>query len=424
MARLYFASFWCIFFTGAVRKWLFPGVSAFYLLQDVPIFFAYLYALQSGLYSKGLIFFGILALSAVLALQTLLQVVGLGLNGVVAVIGLHHYLFYLPMLAIFPLSLTETYRRNFIRWNLRASIPMCVLAIAQSRSPVNAWVNRTSQGDAMGLPGADVARVTGTFNFATFLGIWAGMALSFCFGEWLLEHHRRSIHNRWVLILSTLCLSIIPLISGSRQVVLLCVLSLIGALIAAAMIRSVRVIIVTGAILLSLPCGALLTSVIAPTESAILQERFFGKSGSQDAQERVAGTFYSFLTQPKFSLIGRGIGMGVDASHFMSEDAYNFTYDLSEADTTRNVMELGTPVGLLYLTFRFSFMVAMIILSFYLVRSSPHVLPLAFVLFGQVMADLTRNATMTSTQVMICYAFILGVQIYPGGENSEVVPSS
>jgi hypothetical protein len=61
------------------------------------------------------------------------------------------------------------------------------------------------------------------------------------------------------------------------------------------------------------------------------------------------------------------------------------------------------------------FIYGMIFLSIRIVRSgsSPHVLPLSFVLLGQTYQDLTRTATMTASQVMIGYAFILGVYYYP-----------
>jgi hypothetical protein len=111
----------------------------------------------------------------------------------------------------------------------------------------------------------------------------------------------------------------------------------------------------------------------------------------------------------------------VDASHVGNANTYNFTYDLSETDTIRNVMELGTPVGLGYLSVRFAFLFGMIFVSIKIVRtgSSPHVLPLSFTLFAQAWnGDMTRNATMTSTQVMIGYAFILGTQMYPDAHSS------
>lgn len=429
MAGYYFATFWCILFTGAIRKWMFPHVSILYLFQDIPIFLAYIYALRSGIYRLGVLFYGIVTISVVVTLQTLAQVVLIGHDWIIAIVGLHHYLFYLPMLLIFPLCLTEKYRRDFIRWNLLLSIPMCLLVVAQAQSPKSAFINRTSEGEAMGLPGVEVARVSGTYNFVAFYAIWVGLAFALCMGEWLLRRERRIFQNRWLLILCTLCLTICGLVSGSRQTIFLAALGLLGALFAAFVLGSGRAVLAIGGIFLLLPVAAVSTYLISPVEFNTVNERLTGENGAADSRNRMLGSFYSFITEPQFSLIGRGVGLGVDAAHFGSANAYTFTYDLSEGDETRNVMELGTPVGLFYMTLRFSLIFGMFLLSVRIVRtrSTPHVLPLSFMLAGQTLADLTRAATMTSTQVMVGYSFILAAQLYPDAASvdestSEMLP--
>jgi len=422
MAGYYFASFWCILFTGAIRKWMFPHVAAFYLFQDLPIAMAYFYALRTGLFDLGPLFAGTMLLSVIVTFQAMAQIILGGLDPIVAIVGLHHYLFYLPMLLIFPLCLTEKYRRDFIRWNLLLSIPMCLLVVAQAQSPTQAFINRTSEGDAMGLPGVEVARVSGTFNFVAFFGIWVGMAFALCLGEWLLRRERRVFKNRWLLTVCTFSLSICCLASGSRQTIFLTAASLLGAFLASIVLGSGRAIMAIGGIFLLLPIAAGATYLISPVEFNTVNERLTGERGASDSQQRILGSFYSWLTEPPFSLIGAGIGLGVDASHAGSSNSYLYTYNLSEADTTRNVMELGTPVGLFYLMLRFGFLLGMILLSIKIVRSgsAPHVLPLAFILCAQALADLTRAATMTSTQVMVGYAFILGVQLYPDQNNLQL----
>jgi hypothetical protein len=419
MAGLYFASFWCILFTGAIRKWMFPHVAALYLFQDIPIFFAYLYAIRTGMYRLGSMFLGVLLLSVVVTLQALLQIMVLGHDLTIAVVGLHHYLFYLPMLLIFPLCLTEKYRRDFIRWNLLLSIPMCLLVVAQAKSPAGAFVNRTSEGDAMGLPGVEVARTSGTFNFVAFYGIWVGMAFALCMGEWLLRRERRVFQNSWLLAISTFSLTVCCLVSGSRQTIFLTGAALFGAFLAAIILRSPRALVAIGGIFLLVPIAGAFTYVVSPVEFNTVAERLTGERGAADSQNRILGNFYQFLTVPKFSLVGAGIGLGVDAAHFGSANAYTFTYDLAEGDTIRNVMELGTPVGYFYLMLRFGLIIGVILLSIRIVSSgsAPHVLPLSFILFAQTLADWTRAATMTSTQVMIGYAFILGVQLYPDSSS-------
>jgi hypothetical protein len=420
VAQFFFACFWTIIFTGSVRKWLFPHIAAFYLLQDVPITLAYLYAFTKGYFSRGLLFLYIFFLGSLVTLQALLQIVVIGLSPLIAFVGLHHYLFYLPMMLIFPLGLTPKYRRNFIRWNLWITLPFFLLSIAQAMSSTGAWVNRTTEGDAMGLPGVDIARVCGPFNFAVFYGIWIGTALSMALGEWILPRDKRVFKNKFILPVSTFCLGIMALVSGSRQNILLCAGAVLGMGVAAILIRSFRVIAVILVVIISLPIAAGAVYIISPVEFATVQDRFTGERTSENLKDRLGASFYSWLTEPEISLIGKGVGMGVDAAHFGSSDAYNFTYSLSEADMTRNVMELGTPVGLLYEFSRIGMALGMILLAYSLVRVSPHCLPLAFMLFGQVFADLTRAATMTFTQVMIGYSFIWAVYLYPVTEDTQL----
>jgi hypothetical protein len=414
MAAFYFASFWCILFTGAVRKWIFPHVAILYLFQDVPLTFAYLYALWSGLFTRGYILIGSLILAMVLVLQGLLQIINSTNTIFVAVVGFHHYLFYLPMLVVFPLCLIEKYRRDFIRWNLWISLPMTLLVVAQAVSPKNSFVNRTSEGDAFGLPGVEVARVSGTFNFVAFFAIWVSMAVALCMGEWLLPRERRVIHRTWLLILCTFGLVLSSLISGSRTIILLVVIALLGALVAAIILGSGRAVAAIIGLCLVLPIAGAATYFISPVEFDTVRERLTGESGAQNSKARVLDVFYTFLLEPKFSLIGAGIGMGVDASHFGNAETYNFTYELSEQDVTRNVMELGTPLGISYVFLRIGFLFGMILLAVRIVRkgTSPHVLPLSFILFAQGMSDLTRAATMTASQVMIGEAYILGAFMY------------
>jgi hypothetical protein len=424
MARLYFASFWAILFTGAIRKWLAPGTTILYLLQDVPIGAAYLFGLWKGLFDRGYLLLCIALLSTIILLQGLAQVIISGLDVFVAFVGFHNYLFYLPMLLVFPLCLTEKYRRDFVRCNLLVSIPMCFLAIVQAMSPKSAFINQSTGGDAFGVPGADVARVTGTFNFVAFYNIWVGIAVALCVGEWLLPKTRRVISNQWLLILCTFTVNLCHLVSASRGAIVLAGIAVLGGMVGAILLGSSRAMLAIGGICVLLPVAAGMTYVISPTEFNVVVDRFTGAGGRQDMPYRVEQGLIGFLTVPQFSLIGAGIGMGVDAAHAGDAETYNFTYDLAEQDTIRNVMELGTPVGLLYVFARLAFIYGMVFLSIQIVRNgaSPHLLPLSFVLLAQTYQDLTRSATMTATQLMIGYAFILGAYYYPDtitSPNSE-----
>lgn len=416
VARLFFATFWMVMFTGAIRKWMFPHTTILYILQDVPIALTYAYALWKGVFNQGLMLMGIIVFSVILTLQGLLQVIVSGLNTFVFVVGLHNYLFYLPMLVIFPICLTEKYRRNFIRWYLLSSLPMCALAVAQAESPLSAFINRTSEGDAFGVPGADVARVSGTFNFVYFYAIWVAIGVALSLGEWLLPIERRAIRSRLLLVLCTVAINLCHLLSASRLAIANAAVAIVGGLICAIVIRSVRAIAAIAGVLVLLPLVAGATYLISPSEANIIVERFTGKSYQQEGVGRVEYTMVGFLTEPPFDPVGAGIGMGVDAAHAGSANAYDYTYQLSEEDSIRTVMELGTIVGLFYILVRIGFLVGMIFVAFQIVRSgsTPHVLPLAvFLAAAGYIGDLTRSATMTATQIMLGYSFILSAYFHP-----------
>jgi hypothetical protein len=428
MAKYFFATFWFIVFTGSVRKWMFPGVTALYLLQDVPIGLAYLYAIRRGVFSRGYLLLGTVILSLLITLQALAQIIFSGLNPITAFIGLHNYLFYLPMLVVFPIVLTVKYRRKYAWWNLIFSIPMCLLALAQNASPKSAFVNKSSEGEAFGVPGAEVARVSGTFNFTFFYGIWVDLAVALCMGEWLLPKERRAIKSTWLMVLCTLTVNLCHLISASRGAIVGAALAVVGAMVAAVVLRSGRAMLAIGALCVLLPLASVMTYYISPDEFNVVLDRFTSDNAHADSQTRAITAVIGFATIPKFSLLGAGVGMGIDAAHVGSVDAYNFTYDLAEQDIVRTVMELGTPIGLIYAITRVCFSVGMIFFAIRLVRSgsSPHVLPLAFVLASQVYtSDMTRAATMTTTQAMMGYAFILGAFYHPDNTSpdSEAVDS-
>jgi len=106
------------------------------------------------------------------------------------------------------------------------------------------------------------------------------------------------------------------------------------------------------------------------------------------------------------------------ASHVGSTDTYNFTYALSETGTkTRTVMELGTPVGLLYALSRIGFFGGHDLFRHKdssVPAASPHVLPLSFFLFWRkgYQGDLLEPRPCQVLNHVGC-AFILGAYYLP-----------
>ena len=422
LARYFFATFWLIVFTGALRKWIAPGFKLLYLAQDVPIFGAYFYALRAGLVQRTVLGAGILFFSFILVLQGLLQIMMQVVTPFVALVGFHHYLMYLPMMLVFPVCLTDEYRRKFIRWDLLLSLPMCALAVAQSLFPASAFINQTTEGEAMGLSGSDAVRVSGTFNFTGFYGLWVALALSLCIGEWLQPKHKRVFKSTKLLVACTVAVNLCNLISGSRSAILLSLGAIAGGALVAVLKGSARTIAAFLAFILLLPAFVAITAWIAPHEYDIVTERFTGDRYTQEAKHRVSEIAIGFIIAPPLTLVGKGIGMGIDAAHIGTTGGYQLTYSLSEWDTERTVFELGTLVGLFYVFTRLLFALGMIGLGIWLVQRGgpPHVIPIATYSFLQCfLGDLTRFGTMTMTQILLGYAFILGAYFHFNNEAGQ-----
>ena len=273
----------------------------------------------------------------------------------------------------------------------------------------------------MGLPGSDAVRSSGTFNFTLFFGIWTALVVSFAVGEWLQPKHRRVLKNSYLLLLCTVTANLCHLVSGSRSGILLAAGAIGGGVFAAVLMRSMRVIATVVGIFLLMPILGAAVEILAPHEADAIVERFTGSGYQQEATSRTSTIATGFLTDPPFSLIGAGIGMGIDAAHLGEANSTNSWTQFSEWDTTRIVDEVGTPVGLFIDFTRIVFGLGMIYLAAQLVRrgGSPHVLPIAVYCFLQVyLGDLTRSGAMTFAQITIAYSFLLGVYLSPG-TNAE-----
>jgi hypothetical protein len=245
-------------------------------------------------------------------------------------------------------------------------------------------------------------------------------------GEWLVRKEKRVIQKQWLLILCTVSVNICHLVSASRFTILMAGIAIFGAMVGAILLRSTGAILAISGIFVLLPIAGAMTYFVSPVAFNIVLERFTGERYVDEGQNRLLNGLIGFAVEPDFSLVGAGIGLGVDAAHVGNADAYNFTYALSENDMVRNVMELGTPVGLFYVLTRILFISGMVVLSMQIIRSggTPHVLPLSFVLFAQsYQGDWTRSAAMSASQVMVGYAFILGAYYHPDNTSLEAMTS-
>jgi hypothetical protein len=417
LAHLFTAAWVCVLLQGALRKWVFPGVTVLYLIQDLPLLLAYVFALWKGLVWSGRLAWTCIVLAIALSIQTMLQIIFVDLKMRTAVVGLHHYIFYLPILFLAPVCFNAKHRRRFIRWNMLVIVPMALLAALQSRAPKAAWINKTSAGDETGFGLADdVVRATGTFNFTLTYSIWCGFAVGLVVGEWLQPPERRSFQSKIILLLCTLSAAVGTMVSGSRTAVALAGLGFVGGFASVVVTRNVKLIVRFGAILVLLPVVVVAAYFAAPKSFNALMDRFSGEGYQEEISARLEHMFLGFLTVPKYSPLGVGIGYGIPAANPAAGAASGIL--LSEHETIRIVQELGSFTGTGLVILRYGAGIALIFAGFkgLLLRrrhSFPHAVPLAFAFMPLVMVgEVVRSAPVVASETFFAIALVLSAYLF------------
>lgn len=415
LANMFLATWICVILAGAVRKWMFPGVQILYLLQDVPLVIAYAYALSKGLFWAGWLAWACIIGSLLLCMQGLLQVIVINLSWVTAIIGLHHYIIYLPILFIAPVCFNFKHRRRFLRFNLLSTIPMAAIAVLQARSPQAAWINRTTSGaTAFSIGGSDAFRASGTFNFALPFAVWCGVVVSLVIGEWLQSPTQRSFKSRILLIICTISACVATEVSGSRSAVFAAALAFLGGFLAVLLTRRTKLIVNFIVLTVLLPVLGGLAYLIAPASVMGNLNRFSGEENHRDLAHRSEYMAVGFVTATDLSLLGKGVGVGIQAANVESANAYVVT--LSENDTMRGVEELGTFTGTILDLARYFGAIAFVLMGVRTLLQTPSVgygLPLALSTIPTLaFGDLWRTAPMIATQVYFCIAFLLGTILF------------
>lgn len=417
------ATWLCILLQGALRKWFFPGTAALYLIQDVPLTLAYIFALWKGLIWGSKLAWMSLLVSAELAIQAMLQVIFGTLQLRTAVMGLHQYVYYLPILFITPVCFNFKHRRRFIRWNMLIIVPMALIAALQSRAPKGAWINRTSAGEDTGLGGlsGEHVRATGTFNFTVSYAIWCGFAVGLVMGEWLLQPQRRSFQSKAMLIICTMSAIVATLVSGSRVAVMLAAAAFLGGFAAVIITRNVRLIVRFSAVSILLPVLVVISYFAAPASFNAVVDRFSGEANQNSIAQRIDKMFTAFTWAAGYSGLGVGIGVGIPAAN-----PGHVAFVLSENEAIRIVEEMGTYTGTVLVLLRYAAGVGLVYIAFRALQlpymhNLPHAVPLAFTAAPTIMVgDLTHSAPITATQAYFWSALILGALLF----RREPVPAA
>src|SRR3984893_14824121 len=155
---------------GALRKWIFPSLTApLLVIRDPLVLLIYIQAVRCRRFpfSGPMVVYFLLLISFIL-LALFQMIAGIGGGPLVAIYGLRTNFLHLPL--IFVISQVFSYADviKLGRWTLMLSVPMAGLMIWQFLSPPDSWINAATMADAQQISFAlGKIRPAGTFSFAT-----------------------------------------------------------------------------------------------------------------------------------------------------------------------------------------------------------------------------------------------------------------
>lgn len=354
-ARLLKGIIWTYFllliFEGAFRKWWTPSLSKYLLIvRDPVVLLAYLEAARIGVFRLN----GMLLANLVLTILSLL----LGLmaehaNIKVTLFGIRANFLHLPLIFIMGSVLN---RRDVI-WLGRAilliSLPMAWVMVQQFRGGENSPWNVGAGGELGGQLSSAMGKVraSGTFSFITGVSSFVPLTVPFI----LLGFFEKQAIPKWLVIPAALALPIACVTSGSRSVVAGCAVIFVGMVVAAALHGRVSRHLVR--ISFGIGVGFLVASRMEVFSEAneVLMKRFEMASNSEGGVIGFVGRFMEGFLKPfrmwtSAPLFGLGVGACTNAARaFLSGDS---NYVWAEDEWSRIVLELGAPLGFLFIGLR------------------------------------------------------------------------
>lgn len=359
-----------ILFEGILRKWLLPGLSSLiYFIKDPIVIYIYWCAFRFGFFSRNLLsayFIGLLVVFFfVVGAFLLSSPEGFVIYGY----GVRNYLLYFPLIFVAgkTLRLTDVYR--FARITLFAAIPICVLVVLQYSSGPEAYVNKGIGDDDFIFMIADgVVRPYGTFTFTAGHVVYVSACFAFLVAAIFDKALFQAVFARRFLLFgaSAVSVAVMCFLTGSRSIYAYAAIVLLAALMVALIKKSQRNLLALFFLVTALVASLLI--FMSSDSYQILVER--NRSAVASEGSPVARAFSSLYAFTKVvddaPLWGHGIGSGTNAASTLlragREQGAGFL--LAEDEWSRIVLEMGLPIGGLFILFRIFVLVWLFLKSY------------------------------------------------------------
>ena len=410
-----------ILFEGILRKWLLPGLSSvIYFIKDPIVIYIYGCAFRFGFFSRNLLsayFIGLLVVFFfVVGAFLLSSPEGFVIYGY----GVRNYLLYFPLIFVAGKTLRRVDVYRFARITLFAAIPICVLVVLQYSSGPEAHVNKGIGDDDFIFMIADgVVRPYGTFTFTAGHVVYVSACFAFLVAAIFDKALFQAVFARRFLLFgaSAVSVAVMCFLTGSRSIYAYAAIVLLAALMVALIKKSQRNLLALFFLVTALVVSLLI--FMSSDSYQILVER--NRSAVASEGSPVARAFSSLYAFTKVvddaPLWGHGIGSGTNAASTLlragREQGAGFL--LAEDEWSRIVLEMGLPIGGLFILFRVFVLVWLFLKSYRaLVRQGTGV-PLLLCGF---LAPILFNGVMTMQGTFLAFGVLYACLILAACKNT------
>lgn len=369
---------------GIIRKWIAPQLSNYiYFIKD-PVALLILYnAISAKIFKRWLSFHYFAIISTLL----ILSAASFSLYNpdlfFVYFYGVRNYVLYPALIFIIPAALTRDDVSFYLRIIILLIFPASLLSTSQYLSPPSSFINKgVSDEDFIFMVAEGIVRPYGFFTFTYGHVIFVAA----CLCAWLCVAFDKSmkaavIGDRKWLYSSIPLLLVMLFTTGSRSIYAYIAAMMLYSLIAAISSKSKSSL--SGLSILFIVSAISFSIFINTPAYDVMTER--NRSAIQSEGSPIDRAFRSIFeftehyeTAPFW---GHGIGTGTNAAAALArggrEQGQGFL--LAEDEWSRIVLELGIPLGLLFILLRISLVFSMLIrgIKFSLREKSPSGLILA-----------------------------------------------
>jgi hypothetical protein len=373
LCNVIIAIYWLLILEGALRKWIAPSYQKeLFFIRDPLVLYVYVIAITKGFWPRRSVLFWSGLFLALLGFSLIVFHLG-DRSLMIMAYGWRNYFAYLPLAFIIGEQFRYDDWLRLVRFTVVVALPIAVLCVFQSVAPVTAPINAGFGGSSDELfyvanVTGRITRACGTFTSGTgqvqLIGSLTAMLL------WLWSNRRaRSTFGKWILPAAAAGTITMLIVGGHRAAFVSALLvASAGAAMTGVIYYSVRTStkVFVGAgllVILVLLSGKYLfpeQGAAILTRTRGVAERDSAYSVSEGLVNRVLWDFVHFVGYiPETNILGRGLGFSGNASEVLGLSS-GFE-EGAEDDWSRNILDLGPIIGILFILYRIAFVVALVI---------------------------------------------------------------